>query len=317
MVRRWKSSARTSARARNRSVAAPRSDSRHLVSIPSDPATQLGMKAFCAASASELREALRAADVDVPLRTRGRTTCHTETWVTCRFLATLARADLLRFPLRVEPGDRPDLVLAMPSGRTGIEITEAVPQDKARVDAYSEHKGIDDFRFIPRYRVGDPRRSPAEIEAIATGRARTLPIMGDALERDWADAMVHFIERKAAGFDKPGFARHSRNWLLIYDNWCAGLDEQVATLRLSPLVFTRRNNPFSRVFVQRPRSLLEFAPGTGAVIYPVNLIRFGGHLNIAQRRCPDVEETTAVRAGVPAPDGGAGSHGAHARGAGS
>ena len=45
----------------------------------------------------------------------------------------------------------------------------------------------------------------------------------------------------------------------------------------------------------------------------MKLIRFGGHLNIAQRRCPDVEETTAVRAGVPAPDGGAGSHGAYAR----
>ena len=182
------------------------------------------MNAFRAASATELCDALRAADVDVPLRTRGRTTRHTETWVTCRFLATLARTDLLRFPLRVEPGDRPDLVLAMPSGRTGIEITEAVPQDKARVDAQCEHKGIDDFRFIPRYRVGDPRRSPAEIEAIATGRARTLPIMGDALERDWADAMVHFIERKAAAFGKPGFARHPRNWLLVYDNWCAVLD---------------------------------------------------------------------------------------------
>ena len=33
----------------------------------------------------------------------------------------------------------------------------------------------------------------------------------------------------------------------------------------------------------------------------LELPRFGGHLNIAQRRCPDVEETTAVRAGVPAP----------------
>ena len=33
----------------------------------------------------------------------------------------------------------------------------------------------------------------------------------------------------------------------------------------------------------------------------VELPRFGGHLKIVQRRCPHVEETTAVRAGVPAP----------------
>ena len=35
----------------------------------------------------------------------------------------------------------------------------------------------------------------------------------------------------------------------------------------------------------------------------LELPRFGGHLKIVQRRCPHVEETTAVRAGVPAPDG--------------
>ena len=32
----------------------------------------------------------------------------------------------------------------------------------------------------------------------------------------------------------------------------------------------------------------------------MELPRFGGHLNIEQRRCPHVEETTAVRAGVVA-----------------
>ena len=227
---------------------------------------------ICAASAAELCGALRAADVDVPLRTQGRNcghTRHTETWVTCRFLATLARTDLLRFPLCIERGDRPDLVLAMPSGRIGIEIVEAAPQDKARVDAYCEHKGIDDCRSIPRYRVGDPRRSLAEIEAIATGRARTLPIMGDALERDWADAMVHFIERKAAIFGKPGFAKYPQNWLLVYDNWCTALDETVATQRLELRVFAHRNNPFSRVFVQRTGSFLEFVPGAEVLIHPV------------------------------------------------
>ena len=47
--------------------------------------------------------------------------------------------NLLQFPLRVEHEDRPDLVLTMPPGQTGIEIIEAVHCDKAKVDAYSGH----------------------------------------------------------------------------------------------------------------------------------------------------------------------------------
>ena len=63
-------------------------------------------------------------------------------------------------------------------------------------------------------------------------------------------------------------------------------------------------------------TLTDLLHGLGIDAVALKLIRFGGHLNIAQRRCPDVEETTAVCAGVPAPDGGAGSHGPRARGAG-
>ena len=65
-----------------------------------------------------------------------------------------------------------------------------------------------------------------------------------------------------------------------------------------------------------PAAAWTWAWNRNVTFASLKLIRFGGHLNIAQRRCPDVEETTAVRAGVPAPDGGAGSHGPHARGAG-
>ena len=228
------------------------------------------MNAFDAASPDDLCRRLQANDVRVPWRTRGRTTGHAETWVTCRFLATLARANLLCFPLNAEPGDRPDLVLTMPSGRTGIEITEAVPEDKARVDAYSEHGGIDDFRFIPRYRVGDPRRSQAEIEKIARGQTRDLPHMGDSIERDWVEAMLHFIGRKAASFMKPGFARYPSNWLLIYDNWSPAPDETVATERLDQQIFRHNpTSPFSKVFVQRPRNIWEYRAGAPVLKHPI------------------------------------------------
>ena len=46
-------------------------------------------------------------------------------------------------------------------------------------------------------------------------------------------------------------------------------------------------------------------------------LRLSGHLQTVRRRCSDVENTFALRAGVPAPDGRVGPLGAHARRAGS
>lgn len=222
-----------------------------------------------AASATELRYQLRANDVRLPARTEGRTTPLTETWVTYRFLATICRANLLEFPLRVEPGDRPDLVLTMPSGQTGIEITEAVPRDKARVDAYSRHKRIDGFRFIPPYRVTDPPRSQADIEKIARGQTQGPPQMGDSNVCGWVEAMLHFVSRKAVKFTKPGFATYSNNCLLIWDNWSgvSSRDERVATERLARQVFERdRRTPFDRVFVHRPGNIWEFSVNINSAV---------------------------------------------------
>ena len=87
-----------------------------------------------AVSPADLYRELRTNEIRVPGRTQGRTTSHTETWVAGRFLATIAATDLLHFPLRVEPGERPDLVLFPPTGRIGIELTEAISTDQARVD---------------------------------------------------------------------------------------------------------------------------------------------------------------------------------------
>ena len=226
------------------------------------------MEPFDTLSPADLHRKLRANDVRVPPRTQGRTTSHRETWVTCRFLATIAGTDLLEFPLRVEPGDRPDLVLSLPTGRIGIELTEAISTDQARVDAAVERERSCDFRFIPRYRISDLPRSQAEIGALARGQARTLPRMGDSVERDWVEAMVHIIRRKATTCLKPGFAHHPANWLVVYDNWepVSALNEQVATERLNRMLSgSDWSNPFRAVFVQRPRTVWEFNGGPTAI----------------------------------------------------
>ena len=220
------------------------------------------MDCFDARSPEELDRELRANDVRVPGRTQGRTTTHTETWVACRFLATIAGTDLLQFPVRVEPGDRPDLVLCGPAGMIGIELTEAISTNQARVDAMVEREGKSDFRPIPRYRTSDPTRSQAEIRALARGESQILPRMGDSVERDWVEAMLQIVARKAVAFFKPGFSHHQANWLLIYDNWqpVAGLNEQLAAARLDQkLSGSGWCYPFCMVFVQRPRMIWQLS----------------------------------------------------------
>ena len=223
------------------------------------------MDPFDVRSPEDLDRKLRANDVCVPHRTQGRTTGHAETWVACRFLATIAGTDLLHFPVRVEPGDRPDLVLFQPTGRIGIELTEAISTDQAKVDAMVEREGAPDFRFIPRYRVSDPPRSQSEIQGFARGESQILPRMGDSVERDWVEAMLHIVARKSVVFFKPGFAQHPTNWLLVYDNWqpVAGLDEQLATARLDRKLWgSGWNFPFQKIFVQRPRTIWQFSDGS-------------------------------------------------------
>ena len=231
------------------------------------------MSAFDAASLSELRDNLRANDVRVPVRTKRRTCVlnEREIWVACRFLATASDKCLLEFPLRVEPGDRPDLVVTMPSGRVGIEITEAVPNDERRVVDYSEDMGLENCRIVPPYCVDDTPRSRAEIEKIAKGDGPSLPHMGDSIERNWDKAILHRIAEKVETFTKPGFAKHPNNWLLVHDNWSPAItDEQMAMERLDQHNFHRRPiSPFSKVFVLLSGSLLEFARCAVAVKHPI------------------------------------------------
>ena len=219
------------------------------------------MDAFQATSPAELDRKLRASDVRVPRRGRGRRTRHAETWVACRFLATIAGTDLLQFPVQVNPGDRPDLVVSGSAGLIGIELTEAISTDQAKVDAMVEREGMSDFRPIPRYRVSDPPRSQEEIRALARGQSQILPLTGKSVERDWVEAMLYSVARKATVFIKPGFTQHPTNWLLVHDNWqpVTGLDEPLAAARLDEkLAGSGWRYPFCNVFVQRPRMIWQF-----------------------------------------------------------
>lgn len=212
------------------------------------------MEPFLALSSHDLPSTLQKYLVPVPPRTKGRKTSHTESWVTCHFLMVVAESDLLEYPLCVEPGDRPDLVLSSQSGKTGIEITEAVSQVGAWVDAHAEREGISGTRFIPPHYVNE-ERSKEEIDDIARGMdpSQKLPHMGDQIEQNWIEAMMHRVKCKAKKFTSPGFSEPYRNWLLIYDNWSPAVHgyHDVATPLAQGLYNREWRNPFEKVFILR------------------------------------------------------------------
>ena len=219
------------------------------------------MRNITALSSSDLLRHLRAIDITVPPRTEGRTKQHTETWSICRFLATYADSSLLRYPLRLDCGDRPDFQLAISTVRIGIEVTEAVAADLAWADAIQERDEIDSARMFQRVLPGDPRLTRGEVEKIARGETLGDGWEGDSVEHDWADVMAHFTRRKAERFAQPGFTRLDINWLLVYDNWelPAVNQAKAATIFQSWLVSLKGSVPFDQIFVECRDNFWQFS----------------------------------------------------------
>jgi hypothetical protein len=213
-----------------------------------------------AGSAVDLLRKLKGIGIAVPLRTEGRTTEQCERWSICRFLATYAETTLLQYPLQIEKRERPDFLLSLPSSRIGIEITEAVPPDWAWADTRREELNYNKLIFLERFHPGEPQRSKQEIDNIARGANPGDGWAGDAPEREWAEVMVHFAQRKAEKFLKPGYEQFEKNWLLIYDNWPlpAVQDQKAALYFVQRLASLDTPLPFDRIFVECEHSIWQF-----------------------------------------------------------
>ena len=92
--------------------------------------------------------------------------------------------------------------------------------------------------------------------------------MGDSIECNWTDAMVYRTRDKAEKFAHPGFAKHQRNWLLIYDDWspAPALDDRDLMKRIEGKFFSHDwINPFDREFIFRLPNIWEFSGRTDSV----------------------------------------------------
>jgi hypothetical protein len=216
------------------------------------------MVELAAKSADELRRAVSEIDISVAPRGEGRTSEQRERWSICRFLAAIAESDWIQYPVKLGKRERPDYLLTDELSLTGIEITEAVPPDWARVDVARNQLG-EQMVMLQRFCPGEPRRSQEEIDRIASGRARSDGWAGDSPEREWAAAMLHAFGRKIDVAAKPGFQLFDRNWVLIYDDWpLPGVDDPKAAAHLTRQLGAASLAPFDAFFVETEKEIWCF-----------------------------------------------------------
>jgi hypothetical protein len=185
----------------------------------------------------DLLAALESTDISVPARTEGRETHHTERYVVCRLLSTLANQGMIQYPLSIIHRDRPDFALQMGPTQIGLEVTEAIPTKFANDAAVSA------------------RKSP--------GRCLHSPgggWIGNAAEGCWAKYMVYVVESKLVKLANKEFQKFQRNWLMIYDNLpipSIVLAEAEQNLQLSLAPLWQSVPAFDTIFIEREQKIVQ------------------------------------------------------------
>jgi hypothetical protein len=248
-------------------------------------------------NSSDFMSALGGIDIAVPARIDGREKHHTETYIACRLLSTLAEADRLRFPVSVSrrdpPNDRPDVVMRTGNGQVGIEITEAIPEQFAHLCAVAQQKYPGHLLPAIHPLWDAPTFTPAEMKALlekssakeggadqaerdsANFYLRCVASGGwvaDQAEREWANFILNCVNAKLDNLAKPDFGKYDQNWLAIYDNLPlphVNLGHAVAILR--PLLTNRWlcHPAFDALFVEHNLTIAKIT-ATASMHFAVN-----------------------------------------------
>jgi hypothetical protein len=219
----------------------------------------------------ELHDQLPDVNIQVPARPAPRGTTP-EVYSIVRLLGSMPLGPE-DFPLKLVKGERPDFALQLGGRSIGIEHTEAIPENVAHESTLRATVGQNTYLMRSAV-VGEPRKSKKQLLAEIEEDRMPPPMMGDSVERAWAEAIAHFVDSKVASARKPGYAAHDEHWLVIYDNWPApALQRQLA---LSLLQERLHGSPpfdaFTRIFILDERVLVDLGRDR-ALLHCVNHCR--------------------------------------------
>jgi hypothetical protein len=220
---------------------------------------------------TELESLLKSIDIFVPRRSEGRTKEHTERYAIAHMLSALLGKAHLSYPLELIQRERPDFLLKSNGLEIGIEHTEAVPQNEAHETVLRDKVGGPEMYFISRHQPGESKKSAKELIKEIQANHSGPGWEGDSVEREWSDAMLHFVKGKIEILSKAGFEKFKHNWLLMYDNWSLpALDrEKAAQFLLSKLTESNCLGIFGSVFIITGDRICEFS-NAGMVQHEIN-----------------------------------------------
>lgn len=233
-----------------------------------------------AKTSSALLDMLREIDIKVPAITNGRTDKHRERYLMARFLATVAKEQILLYPFTVKHQDKPDFVLQLDSSSVGVECVEAVPQEWYEVQAIRERKYPSAISFGQRFEVGKRLLDKRQREDLASGNSAGIPWMGNSAEIEWAEAIAYFMLAKTKKLHSGNYASHKNMWLLMQDEWRVPVHSEedireAATLCLSLVQNQQLQSCFSKVFICSGKWLLSFTSNDFSMSPIVDLWRDG------------------------------------------
>ena len=162
-------------------------------------------------------------------------------------------------------------MLVTDSVKIGIEHTEAVPQNEAHKTVLRENEGGSEVYFISHHKPGETKKTAKHLKKEIEENRAGSGWAGDSVEREWSEAMFHFINTKIDTLMKEGFERFDKDWLLIYDNWSLpALDHENAVPFL--LKLSTDNGCFEKfdhIYIITGDLLCEFS-STGVTLHEIN-----------------------------------------------
>lgn len=181
-------------------------------------------------------------------------------------LETWANANYLSYLLRLIHRNKPDFLLRYGQREVGVEFTEAISEEMAETRALAEHIGEKVTLSMDHFKRGTPKRTAAGRRQII----RTQPVVpgwaDEEAEHEWALSIMESVLAKTKDFDKPGFKKYDRNWLLIYDNLSVQLEEieeiqnAIGYLRAALNSYWVKKNRYDGVLVEIRNQLIEIQP---------------------------------------------------------